>query len=408
MGPPDRRRRHRIQIVIPPPSRLLAYGAKRRGLLSSPGKGALPRGGPANPSRKGVNIVENLKFTSPFSANVILAKARAMYGNSLKVKDFNELLHCHSVSEVAAYLKNSTAYASVLAEINESTIHRGHLEMLIRRKAFNDYAALGRYDIMIGMNLSLYLLQRIEIEQIIACLRYMSAGHASEFFFSMPMYFASHTRLDLPKMSHCASFAELLEALAHTKYHDVLAPLAPKEEGRIRLTEIENALYTQLTNTMYSLIAQTPRGMREELTNLFGAQVDAQNVTRILRLKRYFQAKPAFIRENLLPGGRCLSPKVIDSMVEAPTADAVLDIFRSTALGRRIPPDQREFIHDLDHRAPYFNARKHIHYSIHPLVVLLSYVMLTDVEVDDIINIIEGIRYGLDPDQIRPMLVLAN
>lgn len=355
-----------------------------------------------------MNIVENLKFTSPFSANVILAKARAMYGNSLKVKDFNELLHCHSVSEIAAYLKNSTAYASVLAEINESTIHRGHLEMLIRRKAFNDYAALGRYDIMIGMNLSLYLLQRIEIEQIIACLRYMSAGHASEFFFSMPMYFASHTRLDLPKMSHCTSFAELLDALAHTKYHDVLAPLAPKEEGRIRLTEIENALYTQLAEMVYGLIARAPRSMREELTNLYGAQVDAQNVTRILRLKRYFNADPAFIRQNLLPGGHCLSPKTVESMVEAPDADAVLDIFRSTELARRIPEEQRGFEHDLDHRAPYFNARKHIHYSIHPMVVLLSYVTITDMEVDDIINVIEGVRYGLDPDQIKPMLVMTN
>lgn len=349
-----------------------------------------------------------MKFTTRFSSNVILAKARAMYGNSLKAKDFNELLHCHSVSEIAAYLKNNTTYASVLAEINESTIHRGHLETLIRRKVFNDYAALGRYDSMVGSRLFDYLLQRIEIEQIIACLRYMSAGHTSEFFFSMPMYFASHTRLDLPKMSHCSSYGELLEALAHTQYYKALAPLAPQEDQRIRLTEIENALFSQLATMMYHLIDQAPTNTRQELTDLYGAQVDVQNVTRILRLKRYFGAKPDFIRQNLLPGGRCLSPKVMESMVEAPTADAVLDIFRSTALARRIPEEQRDFVHDLHHRAPYFNARKHIHYSIHPMVVLLSYVIITDMEVDDIVNIIEGVRYGLEPDQIRPMLVLAN
>ena len=43
------------------------------------------------------------------SANVILAKARAMYGNSLKSQNYLELLNCHSVSEVASYLKNRTS-----------------------------------------------------------------------------------------------------------------------------------------------------------------------------------------------------------------------------------------------------------------------------------------------------------
>ena len=46
---------------------------------------------------------------SRFSSNVILAKARAMYGNSLKAKDYTNLLNCHSVSEIASYLKNNTS-----------------------------------------------------------------------------------------------------------------------------------------------------------------------------------------------------------------------------------------------------------------------------------------------------------
>ena len=78
---------------------------------------------------------------SPYSSNVILAKARAMYGRCLTAQDFHNLLACHSVSEIASYLKNRTAYAGVLADINESTIHRGHLESLLRRKLWNDYAS---------------------------------------------------------------------------------------------------------------------------------------------------------------------------------------------------------------------------------------------------------------------------
>ena len=59
---------------------------------------------------------------SPYSSNVILAKARAMYGRCLTAQDFHNLLACHSVSEIASYLKTHTAYAGVLADINEKQV----------------------------------------------------------------------------------------------------------------------------------------------------------------------------------------------------------------------------------------------------------------------------------------------
>ena len=34
--------------------------------------------------------------------------------------------------------------------------------------------------------------------------------------------------------------------------------------------------------------------------------------------------------------------------------------------------------------------------------------IITEVELDDIINIIEGVRYGLTPEEIKPMLVLVE
>ena len=39
---------------------------------------------------------------------------------------------------------------------------------------------------------------------------------------------------------------------------------------------------------------------------------------------------------------------------------------------------------------------------------MISYVIITEVEVDDITNIIEGVRYGLTPEEIKPMLVLVE
>ena len=134
--------------------------------------------------------------------------------------------------------------------------------------------------------------------------------------------------------------------------------------------------------------------------------VDAQNVTRILRLKQFFHASPDAIRAQLLPSGGTLSRRMQEAMIDADSPDEVVRLFYTTAAGRKIPEDQRRFIHDLDDRASYFTARHHIHFSSSPMVVMFSYVILTDIEVDDIINIIEGVRYGMTAEQIRPMLVM--
>ena len=345
---------------------------------------------------------------SRFSSNVILAKARAMYGNSLKAKDYTNLLNCHSVSEIASYLKNNTSYSSVLADINEATVHRGHLEMLLRRKLFNDYAALARYDMTVGLNMSDYLIQRAEIELIMSCLRLIGAGKASEFFFLMPMFFSSHTELDLVQMSKSKTYSELLDAINHTIYHDILKEYMPEQDGKLRLTEIETALYTKLIKTVYQIIRNVHGSSRSELRNLYGTLVDVQNVTRIYRLKRYFNADADFIRKSLLPFGNIIPAKTIGRMIEAPNADAVIEIFRSTHVGKRVPEPQLAFVYDLHQRVPYYAARRLIHYSIHPAAVLMAYIFIMDIELDDIVNIVEGVRYGLQPEEIKPMLVLAN
>ena len=70
-------------------------------------------------------------------------------------------------------------------------------------------------------------------------------------------------------------------------------------------------------------------------------------------------------------------------MLEAGSPQEVLDIYYATTAGRQIPEEQRAFSHDLYHRAPYFNARHYIHFSSYAMVVMISYVIITEVELDD-------------------------
>lgn len=125
-------------------------------------------------------------------------------------------------------------------------------------------------------------------------------------------------------------------------------------------------------------------------------------------MKAYFGASPDVIRANLLPWGRSIPRRVMDDMLEAGSPQEVLDIYYATTAGRRFRRSSALSPTICIIALPYFNARHYIHFSSYAMVVMISYVIITEVELDDIINIIEGVRYGLTPEEIKPMLVLVE
>ena len=110
-----------------------------------------------------------------FASNAILAKARSMYGGHLTSSDYEALLSLKSVSEVVNYLKNNTAYSSVLGDIRENDVHRGQLEALLSEESFMRISRLARYGV--GKERDFYMLNIMgrEINILLHVLRLINA-----------------------------------------------------------------------------------------------------------------------------------------------------------------------------------------------------------------------------------------
>ena len=108
---------------------------------------------------------------SSLSSNAILAKSRAMFGRSLTNQNYEEMLACRTVGDVAAYLKARTSYADVLEGAAAAGIHRGRLEELLRRRLLLQYEALCRYEMSIGQDFYKYFITGNDISQILKCVR---------------------------------------------------------------------------------------------------------------------------------------------------------------------------------------------------------------------------------------------
>lgn len=343
----------------------------------------------------------------PISAeNAILTKSRAMLGRHLTKDDYRNLLNCRTVAEVASYLKTKTSYGKALENINETTVHRGQLETVLREKLFENYASLCRYQLTIGEDFSEYLIIKGEIEQVLKFLRLFMAGHPEEYIFSLPVFFSKHSTIDLYELSRARSAQDFFQAVSNSRYAKVLAPYAANSSV-LDFTGIEHALYQYMYMRMISLIEKNTRGSeKREMTELIGVQIDLLNFAHIYRLKRYFDSNPDYVRSLTFPYNYKLSKATVEAMITAAKSDDVMDIFsRSPAYAKYLDKLDYSYVDDFVNIVKFEVAKKYIRFSVNPSVVLMSYLIILETEIDDIINVIEGVRYQIQPEEIAPLII---
>lgn len=345
---------------------------------------------------------------SEFSSNVVLSKARAMYGKRLTQQNYDDLLACQSVGEVAVYLKDHTAYGKILSGIEESEIHRGQLEAKLRQKLLEDYASLCHYEITVGEHFAQYFIKRNEIEQILHAILLLDAGMPEEYLFNMPSYLLRHTKIDLKSLSKIKNFEDLLRALGHTEYRRLLEPFHPGENGWINYTGIESALYSYLYSNMFRIIQKYTHGeTTAQLNDILKSFIDLTNFTRIVRLKISYHADPELIKKALFPYGT-FSERLLDKMIEATSEEDITAILETTEIGKRALKFEHDYVGEIPRRMNFRNCHHYIDFSTHPSVVLISYIYTSEAEISDIITIVEGIRYRLVTDEIKKLLIVVN
>ena len=336
----------------------------------------------------------------------VSAKARSKYGRFLSDRDYQSILACQSVTEVMIYLKSHTHFASALSDVNERDVHRGRLEMLLRQYIFNEFDSLCRYDSGVSEGFSRYVVEKSEVEQIIRFLVLLNSHSTEKFIFQFPAFLSKHTEIDVNKLANARDYNEFLTALGGTSYYTILKDFRPDEKGSLPVSVMENKLYAHVLRHMYTLIKKQTKGSeRRELEKLFRTLNDYSIFSRILRLKKYYQLSPEVIKSNMLPEFSSLSPKLIDRMCAAESSAEVFQIMQSTGCGRMIGKISYTYAGDITPRVQHRLAKHNIHFSVNPSVVMISFMFLAEIELMNVICMIEGIRYQIDPKTIQSLLI---
>ena len=343
------------------------------------------------------------------AGNAISAKSLAKYGKRLTPQNFRDMLALTSVADIASYLRSRTRYADMFSDVKEQDIHRGILETLLHVKTYQDFASLALFDRSVGEHFFEYLQAEEEINQLLSFLRCYNAGHPEEYakLFMIPEFFRRHSPIDSTRLSQVRNFNDLMEVLRGTAFAEILEPFRRDGNEPLDYTMISAALDRFLLRRFFEGLGRYDRGAQDELRKLFSMKAELDNIRRIYRGKLYFASSPETLRARVIPYRLFLTRDQLESMITADSPEGVIRVMQSTSYRPYFSQFEFRDIDDCASRILYIRSRRLMRQSLHPSVVMACCIMQFEAEIGDIINVIEGVRYHVPPENIQKLLVTA-
>lgn len=343
--------------------------------------------------------------------NATTAKLRAVYGKRLRTEDYDALVAKKSVSEIAEYLKQSTCYRSALENIETANLHRGYLELVLRRNLYETYERFCRFQQLDKEEFFRFQLVHIEIRELLRGILYLNAGSGDEFIAALPAYLISRASFPILELGKAQDFSAVLRLIAHTPYHAVLKHVPVSADGRADYTQCELQLRTYYQKWLEDLVKRNLHGKnRAALLSQIQMQTDLINIINAYRMKHFFHADADELNRRMLPFYGRLSQKKMQELYHAADTEAYMNLLRDTIYGRQLPDRLLELNPaELERALTRLRcnlARRSLSTSENAAVSIYSMMFLLENELNNIITIIEGVRYERSVPYIQSLLVI--
>lgn len=341
--------------------------------------------------------------------NAVLAKARAMYGRHITSEQYQEMLRCRSVQEVAAFLKGQTHYSEALSNVAENNVHRGQLENMMRKAAFEEYSKLYHFLPLTRNSLFQTIVMEEEIREILRMVILLKAGNPQNFIIDLPVYLIHRADVDLLAVAKATKFEELIQAMNNHPYAALLRRFAPGEERReIDYIGCEHAFFEYYFRHVFALIEDNYHGQeKSELLSLLRTQVELVNVEQLFRFKQYLDVPHEDIVKSIYPHYYKIKAEQIREMAESKDVGALREVLMRTSYRPQVEQlEEGGFIEANTHRYYYEKCRSALHFTTHVSVAFYAYCYLNRMELNNIFHIVEGIRYQVPENEIRDLIII--
>lgn len=343
------------------------------------------------------------------SSLAIVPKAKAIGARRLTHEDYRTLMRKRSVMEVVASLQTHPYFKRSLAGLSPVNSHRQQIEEALSKDIFYKYESLMRY-CMRENHFGSFFLTQCEVHEILTKLQCISMGVSQQYISQLPGFLASKTSFSLIALAKADSASACIKVLSGTPYAKVLAKLVPTDTSKLDYLACEQAFLTYYyTDTLAKIDRDVTGTLRKTLRQLFETEAELHNLDVLLRAKAFFAdaLPPQKLETLLLPFHRVLTPKVLRTMAYAADLDAFMLAYnasRAKAAYGAQTAGVTSATSTQQQRVMLHSAEKLLHFSSKPESALAALLCLAQLEVNNLTNIIEGVRYQLAPEQIEAFI----
>ncbi len=335
----------------------------------------------------------------------IATKIRAMESRLITEQQFREMASLEDVRSAADYLKQLPSYADIFSGLDDTMLHRSHIERLLTQSEYRDFAKLYRFSNLSQRRfLDLYFMN-YEITIIKQVLHNIMGGKKQKMDLSdFQEFFDQHSSVNLIKLAQAENISEFIAGLEGSPYYAPIANLETQREMTLfdYETQLDFLYFKAMWKTKDKVLTKKERVV---IGHCFGSRLDLLNIQWIYRSKKYYNLPAAEIYALLIPVKYKLRTEQIRRMADAVSLDDFFAVLKSTHYGKlpeadwNEPPELEALYHQILNRIYKGTGRR----NPYSMAALDSYLYAKELELQKIIAIIEGIRYGLPSDKIIAM-----
>lgn len=343
------------------------------------------------------------------ASNALLALSRAFYGKKLTNDDFDALLHCTSVNEVARYLELKTPYGAEIAESGVASFTARFLEELVSKHRFSSFVSLCRYELAIGNAFYRYFIMRDEIDQIERATLLLLGGNTEIYLQRVNSFLDKHLSIDLFALGRANSLQEIADALDKTAYGRLYRSClaAPRVDYFTFEQTFEGYFSAEVQKLCRSCFSG---GERKALLTLLSRAQDCRLIERVWRAKRFYPSSPELCADLTSPDLvlTLLTDRERKALAACSDASQIEQILQKSAYRGWLNPNGSSSVeYQLEQRL--FRECSHlIRFSTYPGVVMFCYLQLSAVETKNLLRVIEGVKFRVAPNLIADNLILAS
>ena len=316
------------------------------------------------------------------------AKLKAMYANRLTKENINDIIKQNNIKNVVLLLKNK----SDIFKNTQENIDRLEIEKLLDEVLLKDILKINKYLSNKDNSLFVFFLRQYEIKCVKSILRKLySDDKTNDTIIQNVKMWTTSLFQEIKGMETIDNFDDFFKAIKRMGNYSFIKKYQNQEN--INIFEIENEIDKLYFEKLYDKVKSN-----KNLKKIIGSEIDLLNIEWIIRIKKFYNFDKQRLSKVLINRYYKLKPNILNKIIDTNSFDEIKTILSKTPY-KNIFTSETEFEDNVD-RFLYKINYKIFKEDIFSNAYIFAYINLVDYENNDIINVIEGIRYGMDKSEI--------